>query len=103
MPATALSRAYISAKHPPDNKDYLYSAAQIYGQENADNDYSISGASNPRIYYAAYIAFANAKCVNFTSRQRGICVFDATSTTITQSTYLQFPDSPKGLMRNTMP
>jgi hypothetical protein len=82
---------------PPDDKDYVYSAAQIYGRENADdNDYTIYNTTNPRRYYAAYIAFAYAKCVNFTSPTKGYMVLDATNTTITQSTYLQFPDSLKG-------
>ena len=80
----------------PDDKDCVYSADQIYGRENGDNDYTIYNTTNPRRFYAAYIAFSYARCVNFTSPTKGYMVLDATNTTITQSTYLQFPDSLKG-------
>lgn len=80
----------------PDDKDCVYSAAQITGRENGDNDYSIFNTTNPRRFYAAYIAFTYARCVNFISPTKGYMVLDATNTTITQSTYLQFPDSLKG-------
>ncbi|MCQ4922181.1 hypothetical protein NE686_03735 [Tissierella carlieri] len=84
------------AESDPDNIDYFYRGPAIYGRENSDNSYSISSDSNPRRYYAINRLFGNARTIKFTSPTKGWLLVDGRSTSITQSSYLQFPESLRG-------
>lgn len=84
------------AESNPDNKDYHYLGAPIFGRENADNDYSVNNITNGRRYWAAYTLFSYATVIKFTSPTKGWILADAKSTGLTQSMYLQFPESLKG-------
>lgn len=80
----------------PENKDYFYRGPAIYGRENGDNRYNISSDLNPRRYYAVNRLFSNAKTIKFTSPTKGWLLVDGRNTSITQSSYLQFPENLKG-------
>ncbi|MFR1708865.1 MAG: hypothetical protein ACLSV2_08190 [Clostridium sp.] len=84
------------AESDPDNKDCFYPGAAIYGRETADSDYSIYNTTNPRRYWAAYTLFYYATTIKFTSPTKGWILADSRNTSITQSSYIQFPDSLKG-------
>ncbi|MBU5439887.1 hypothetical protein KQI42_17895 [Tissierella sp. MSJ-40] len=84
------------AESTPDNIDYFYRGPAIYGRENSDSRYSIPSDLNPRRYYAVNRLFGNAKTIKFTSPTKGWLLVDGKSTSITQSSYLQFPENLKG-------
>lgn len=84
------------AEADPANKDYAYLGASIYGRESSDNSYYVDGAVNPKRYWAIYYFFGNATDVKFTSPTKGWVLLDGRNTGITQTSYLQFPDSLKG-------
>ncbi|MFU0800194.1 MAG: Por-Secre-tail domain-containing protein [Xylanivirga thermophila] len=80
----------------PEYKDYFYRGPAIYGRENGDNSYSVSSDLNPRRYYAISRLFSNAQTIKFTSPTKGWLLVDGKNTDITQSSFLQFPESLKG-------
>lgn len=84
------------AESDPDDKDYAYIGATIYGREGSDNSYLVSSALNPKRYWTIYYLFGNAVEVECTSPTKGWALLDGRNTSVTQTTYLQFPDSLKG-------
>lgn len=79
----------------PDNKDYFYTGAALYGREGGDTDYGVNSTTYPRRYWAATVMFPNARTVKFTSATKGWVLLDSRSTGVTQTSYLQFPESLK--------
>lgn len=84
------------AEAEPNIKDYHYLGAPIFGRENADNDYGVNNVTNSKRYWAAYVMFMYASNIRFTSPTKGWLLLDGKSTSVTQSVYLQFPESLKG-------
>ncbi|MFV0503760.1 MAG: hypothetical protein ACK5LT_07315 [Lachnospirales bacterium] len=84
------------AESDPDNKDYFYIGPSLYGRETSDTDNAINSATNPRRYWAVYRMFPYARRIKFTSPTKGWVLLDAKSTDVTQTSYLQFPDTLKG-------
>lgn len=84
------------AESDPDNKDYFYSGATLYGREGGDTDYAIYNTTAPRRYWGAYILFSYGKTIKFTSPTKGWVLLDGKNTSVTQTSYLQFPESLKG-------
>ncbi|SHI17936.1 hypothetical protein [Sporanaerobacter acetigenes] len=84
------------ADSDPENKDYFYRGAALYGREYEDNSYYINSEINPRRYYAINRLFSYAKTIKFISPTKGWLLADGKNTSITQSSYLQFPESLKG-------
>jgi hypothetical protein len=84
------------AESDPDNKDYFYPGAAIYGRETSDSDYYIYPNSNPKRYWGIYTLFYYARTIKFTSPTKGWILADSRDTGLTQSSYIQFPDSLKG-------
>lgn len=83
------------AESDPDNKDYFYTGAALYGREGGDTDYGVNSTTYPRRYWAATVMFPNARTVKFTSTTKGWVLLDSRSTGVTQTSYLQFPESLK--------
>lgn len=84
------------AETEPNNKDYFYQGASLFGRESSDNSYSIDSAINPKRYWAIYYFFGYAVDIKFTSTTKGWVLLDGKNTSVTQSSYVQFPDSLKG-------
>lgn len=84
------------AEADPDNKDYFYPGTAIYGRETADSESSIYPGSNPKRYWGIYTLFTYARTIKFTSATKGWILADSRETNLTQSSYIQFPDSLKG-------
>lgn len=83
------------AESDPDNKDYFYTGAALYGREGGDTDYGVNSTTYPRRYWAVAVMFPNARTVKFTSPTKGWVLLDSRSTGVTQTSYLQFPESLK--------
>lgn len=83
------------AESDPDNKDYFYLGASLYGREGGDNDYAVNATTFPKRYWAATVMFPNARQIKFTSPTKGWALIDSRSTGITQTSYLVFPESLK--------
>lgn len=84
------------AEASPDTKDCFYTGPAIYGREKDDSDYYIYPTSNPKRYWGIYILFSYARTVKFISPTKGYMLVDSRQTGLTQSSYVQFPDSLKG-------
>lgn len=84
------------AEGDPDNKDYFYIGSTLYGRESGDTDYTVNSTTNPRRFWATYILFQYAKTIKFTSPTKGWALLDAKNTSVTQTSYLQFPENLKG-------
>ncbi|KOA21138.1 hypothetical protein CLHOM_02680 [Clostridium homopropionicum DSM 5847] len=83
------------AESDPDNKDYFYTGAALYGREGGDTDYGVNSIACPRRYWVATVMFPNARTVKFTSPTKGWVLLDSRSTGVTQTSYLHFPESLK--------
>lgn len=84
------------AESDPDNKDYFYVGSAIYGRETADSEYSIYPNVNPKRYWGIFNLFYYATTIKFTSPTKGWILADSRNTSLTQSSYIQFPDNLKG-------
>ena len=79
----------------PAHKDYFHLGAPLFGREIGDNDYSIDSASNPRRYYGMRYGFDYGTVRQFTDITKGFFLLDCKNTSITQTSYLTFPESLK--------